>query len=111
MREPLLPAGAVDEALRRSAASDQHELAGWSVVDGQLVSTFVCPGFRAALAFVNAVGDLAEEADHHPDIDIRWNRVTLRLVTHDSGGLTRLDLDLARAVRVLADATLPGPGS
>ena len=51
-----------------------------------------------ALSFVAEVGRLAEEANHHPDIDIRYNRVTLALVTHDSGGITQLDIDLARAI-------------
>jgi 4a-hydroxytetrahydrobiopterin dehydratase len=104
-RPPVLDAAALDAAL---GASDAPR---WDLVDGQLVKVVDCASFPSALDFVQAVGRLAEEADHHPDIDIRWNRVTLRLVTHDSGGLTRLDLDLARAVRVLADATLPGPGS
>jgi 4a-hydroxytetrahydrobiopterin dehydratase len=51
--------------------------------------------FADALAYVNAVGALAESMDHHPDIDIRWNLVTLRLTTHSAGGLTDLDLELA----------------
>ena len=55
--------------------------------------------FADALAYVNAVGALAEEMDHHPDIDIRWNTVTLRLSTHSAGGLTQLDLELARRDR------------
>ena len=59
------------------------------------------PSFPEAIDFVVAVGRLAEEADHHPDIDIRWRTVTLTLVTHDAGGLTRLDLDLAGAVDAL----------
>ena len=52
-------------------------------------------GFAGALAFVNQVGELAEAADHHPDIDIRWDTVTLRLSTHSAGGLTENDLALA----------------
>jgi 4a-hydroxytetrahydrobiopterin dehydratase len=54
--------------------------------------------FREALAFVNRVGDLAEAAGHHPDIDIRYNTVTLALTTHDAGGLSAKDFDLARAI-------------
>ena len=54
--------------------------------------------FRAALAFVNRVGELAERAGHHPDIDIRYNTVTLTLCTHDAGGLTTKDFELARAI-------------
>ena len=57
--------------------------------------------FPAALDFVVAVGNLAEEADHHPDIDIRWRTVRLALVTHDAGGITELDFALARAIDAL----------
>jgi 4a-hydroxytetrahydrobiopterin dehydratase len=67
----------------------------WSVENGVLVRTFACKDFRAALAFVNCVGELAEQAGHHPDIDIRYNRVRLALVTHDANGLTAKDFDLA----------------
>ena len=57
--------------------------------------------FADALAYVNAVGALAESMDHHPDIDIRWNLVTLRLTTHSAGGLTDLDLELAGRIDAL----------
>lgn len=70
-------------------------LPGWQIESGELVHTFEFADFRAALGFVIAVGDLAEEAGHHPDIDIRYNRVRLALVTHDAGGLTSKDFDLA----------------
>jgi 4a-hydroxytetrahydrobiopterin dehydratase len=58
-------------------------------------------GFAGALAFVNQVGALAEAADHHPDVDIRWDTVTLRLSTHSAGGLTEKDLSLAAQVDAL----------
>ena len=67
----------------------------WEIVNGELVRTFQFKDFRAALGFVDRVGELAEEAGHHPDIDIRYNRVRLALVTHDVGGLTAKDFDLA----------------
>jgi 4a-hydroxytetrahydrobiopterin dehydratase len=70
-------------------------LRGWQIEAGELVRTFKLEDFRAALRFVNKVGDLAEEAGHHPDIDIRYNKVRLGLVTHDAGGLTVKDFDLA----------------
>jgi len=70
-------------------------LPGWQIDAGELVRTFKFEDFRAALRFVNQVGDLAEEAQHHPDIDIRYNKVRLALVTHDAGGLTKKDFDLA----------------
>jgi 4a-hydroxytetrahydrobiopterin dehydratase len=57
--------------------------------------------FADSLAFVNAVGALAESMDHHPDVDIRWNVVTLRLSTHSAGGLTDLDLELAGRIDAL----------
>jgi 4a-hydroxytetrahydrobiopterin dehydratase len=69
----------------------------WLVESGELVRTFLFKDFRASLAFVNKVGDVAENAGHHPDIDIRYNRVRLALVTHDAGGLTVKDFDLAAA--------------
>ncbi len=58
--------------------------------------------FAAALGFVVSVGALAEAADHHPDIDLRWRTVTLVLSTHEVGGLTERDLDLAALIATLA---------
>jgi 4a-hydroxytetrahydrobiopterin dehydratase len=57
-----------------------------------------CGNFAGALAYVNRVGTLAEAANHHPDVDIRWNKVVLRLSTHSAGGLTGLDLGLAAQI-------------
>ena len=67
----------------------------WQVESGELVRTFLFKDFRASLAFVNKVGDVAEAAGHHPDIDIRYNKVRLALVTHDAGGITEKDFELA----------------
>ena len=65
--------------------------------DGEIISrTFEFKDFPAAMRFVNAVAELAEQAQHHPDIDVRWNKVTLALTTHDAGGLTEKDFALAR---------------
>ncbi len=68
---------------------------GWSEVDGALERTFTFPDFRAALGFVNRVGELAEAENHHPDIAVHYNRVTLRWWTHTAGGITDRDVDLA----------------
>ena len=76
-------------------ASYLKTLPSWQIENGELVRTFQFEDFRAALRFVNRVGDLAEEAGHHPDIDIRYNQVRLGLVTHDAGGLTAKDFELA----------------
>lgn len=69
----------------------------WQIESGELVRTFLFKDFRASLDFVNKVGDLAENAGHHPDIDIRYNKVRLALVTHDAGGITPKDFEVAAA--------------
>lgn len=70
----------------------------WERQGDELVKVVQRKDFAGALAFVNAVGELAEAANHHPDIDIRWNKVTLRLSTHWVGGLTANDFDLAAQI-------------
>jgi 4a-hydroxytetrahydrobiopterin dehydratase len=77
-------------------------LPAWRVEAGELVRTFHFADFRAAMGFVNRVAEAAEEADHHPDIDIRYNQVRLGLVTHSAGGLTPKDFALAAAAGKLA---------
>jgi 4a-hydroxytetrahydrobiopterin dehydratase len=74
----------------------------WEEVDGALESTFAFPGFTDALAFVNRVGELAEAENHHPDIAIHYNRVTLRWWTHTAGGITDRDRELAAKSSALA---------
>jgi len=89
--EPVLTHAEVDAALVDQGLR-------WVREGDALTTTVTLHDFAAALAFVNAVGAAAEAANHHPDIDIRWNRVRLVLTTHDSGGLTLLDLALAAAI-------------
>lgn len=84
-------------------------LAGWTRQGDTIGKTFTLPGFPAAIALVTRIGFLAEAANHHPDIDIRWNRVTLVLTTHDAGGLTAKDFDLAAAVEAVT-SPLPSSG-
>jgi len=74
----------------------------WAEVDGALERTFQLPSFAAALAFVNRVGELAEAENHHPDIAIHYDRVTLRWWTHTSGGVTERDRELAEKTSALA---------
>ncbi|HWL50841.1 MAG TPA: 4a-hydroxytetrahydrobiopterin dehydratase [Chthoniobacteraceae bacterium] len=72
--------------------------------DGKAIErTFEFDDFGQAIDFVNAVADIAEEEGHHPDIDIRWNKVRLVLSTHSEGGLTELDFDLAAKVDTLEE--------
>jgi 4a-hydroxytetrahydrobiopterin dehydratase len=89
--ENVLSPDEVDAAL-----AEQH--LDWTRQDDELVTSVKLHDFAGALAFVNAVGAAAEAANHHPDIDIRWNMVRLVLTTHDAGGITVLDLALAAAI-------------
>jgi 4a-hydroxytetrahydrobiopterin dehydratase len=85
------------------ASTVDTELGGtaWERHGSEIVSVRRGADFADSLAFVNAVGMLAEEMDHHPDVDIHWNVVTLRLSTHTAGGITRRDLELARRIDAL----------
>ena len=78
-----------------------EQMSGWSLEEGELVKTFAFSTFPDGIAFVNRVADLAEDAGHHPDIIIKYSRVTLRLSTHDEGGITDKDFRLARRVDAL----------
>jgi 4a-hydroxytetrahydrobiopterin dehydratase len=69
--------------------------AGWREEDGALVREFELGSFPAAIAFVSCVAELAERENHHPDIDIRYRRVTLRWSTHSAGGITDRDREMA----------------
>jgi 4a-hydroxytetrahydrobiopterin dehydratase len=84
------------------AKSRLSAVPGWQIEGGELVKNFSFKDFVAALQFVNRVGEAAEKAGHHPDIDIRYNRVRLALVTHDAGGLTEKDFELASRANGLA---------
>lgn len=68
----------------------------WKKTGATIMRTFAFKDFPAAIRFVSAVARLAEKAGHHPDIDIRWNKVALTLTTHSEGGLTEKDFKLAR---------------
>jgi 4a-hydroxytetrahydrobiopterin dehydratase len=68
----------------------------WIEKDGALERTYELPSFREAIAFVGRVADLAEEANHHPDMAVSYRKVTLRWTTHSAGGITERDHELAR---------------
>ena len=74
-------------------------LPGWTRNGARIQRTFAFDDFVGSMAFVNRVAELAEAANHHPDIDIRYSSVTLVLSTHDAGGLTQRDFDLAAQVQ------------
>ena len=74
------------------------KVAEWSLVGDTIQRTYQFPDFVAAMVFVNRVADAAEKQQHHPDILVRYNKVTLTLSTHDAGGITEKDFKLAKTV-------------
>ena len=71
---------------------------GWTLQDGKLTRDWTFKDFVQAMEFVNQLAALAEAAGHHPDIDIRYNRVRLGLVSHDAGGITQRDANMAKQI-------------
>jgi 4a-hydroxytetrahydrobiopterin dehydratase len=92
----LLDDAAIDAALA--------DLPGWTREGNALVRTAKLPTFPAAIGVVAWVGEIAESRNHHPDMDIRWRSVTFRCSTHSEGGITQLDIELARAISEQVDA-------
>jgi 4a-hydroxytetrahydrobiopterin dehydratase len=74
----------------------------WKLEGKEIVRHYQFPDFVAAMLFVNRVAEKAETAGHHPDIDIRYNKVRLALISHDQGGLTQRDLKMAQALDSLS---------
>jgi 4a-hydroxytetrahydrobiopterin dehydratase len=95
-KAPLLP----DDEIERLLASAK----GWRREGDAITKDFTFEDFAQALAFVNRVAEPSEAMNHHPDVSIHWNEVTMTLWTHASGGLTMKDFDLARAIDVRAEA-------
>ena len=95
--------GLDDTAGRRGPAAP----ARWERRGNQLVKTFVRADLARAMVFLNEVAAAAEVAGHHPDIDIRWNKVTLALSSHAEAGLTDRDLQPAARIQELDQATQP----
>ena len=78
-------------------------LDGWGLEHAKLLKVYKLKDFKAALAFMNQVGAVAEQLNHHPEIHNNWNTVALRLCTHDAGGqITEKDLTLARAIQSIS---------
>ncbi len=78
---------------------------GWKRRSNKLVKEFKFKSFRDSIVFVNRVATLADSLDHHPDIDVRYATVTLSLSTHDAGGITEKDLELAEQVDFASSST------
>jgi 4a-hydroxytetrahydrobiopterin dehydratase len=79
-------------------SSQLSDLTGWTQDGDEILADFEFDDFGAAMVFVNRVAEIAEENNHHPDIDIRWNKVHLAVSSHDAGGLTQNDIELARRI-------------
>ena len=92
-----MPTLSDDEVRRRLG-----DLPGWELGEGEIVRELRLADFRDAVAFVVRLSYEAEAANHHPDLDIRYNRVRLALSTHSEGGITARDIDLARTISGLA---------
>jgi 4a-hydroxytetrahydrobiopterin dehydratase len=91
--------GAMPELLSDDAITTAlSDLPGWERAGDELVRTAKLPSFPSAISVVDRVAEIAEERNHHPDIDIRWRNLTFRCSTHSAGGLTALDVALATAI-------------
>ena len=89
-----------DSVEQRLAALD-----GWSREGDMIVKTYELPSFPDAIAFVTRIADLAERADHHPDLDIRYRKVRVALSTHDQGGITDKDFALAAEIETASPSS------
>ena len=92
-----------DDAVARALAT----LPGWERRGDAIVRTFAFPTYMDGIAFVQRVAEAAERADHHPDMDVRWRKVACALSTHDRGGITELDVALAREMDAIFGASSP----
>jgi 4a-hydroxytetrahydrobiopterin dehydratase len=94
-KAPLLTADEVSHRL--------HDLRGWALDQDRITKLFTFKDFTEAVAFLARITPVADEQNHHPDVAIHWNELTLRLWTHASGGLTERDFRLARAIDNLTE--------
>ena len=92
----------MDTLSQDQVAAALADLEGWSQEGETIARTFRFADFVHSIGFVEHLAEVAEERQHHPDIDIRYNKVTLRLSSHDAGGLTTRDVRLAEAIQHLA---------
>jgi 4a-hydroxytetrahydrobiopterin dehydratase len=92
--EPTYNGGALQEKL----AALPH----WSTADGWLQREFTTDGWRSTMLLVNAIAFVAEAANHHPDLEVHWGRIVVRLQTHSAGGITDKDLQLAERIEATA---------
>lgn len=112
MADPALPVRLSDEAITAALA---HDLPKWRLEAGHLTRTYRTAGWKGTLMVVNTIGHLAEAAWHHPDLSVHYSKVKVSLTTHDAGGISGLDVALARKIESVVlwrpgaeDGGLPG---
>ena len=88
---------------KKELQSGLAELKSWKYQGKEIRRKFEFIDFARAMGFVNSVALYAERANHHPDIDIRWNKITLSLSTHSEGGITEKDISLAKKIDTLRE--------
>jgi 4a-hydroxytetrahydrobiopterin dehydratase len=96
MKREKMTGTEIDEAIKATE--------GWRLEGDMLFKRFEFPDFANSLAFVNGVSEIAESADHHPDITFGWGYAELRTMTHDRGGVTDVDFDLVKKIDQMAAA-------
>jgi 4a-hydroxytetrahydrobiopterin dehydratase len=101
---PIAEAAPLERLSEPQIQQQLTQLPDWTRQDGQLQRTFEWKDFVEAIAFVNKLVEPSEKLAHHPDILILYNRVTITLSTHDAGGLTQKDFDLARTISQIAQS-------
>lgn len=82
---------------------EREQLGPWKLVDGQLRARFLTRNFTRGVSFIELIGAAADEADHHPEIDLRFGHVTIAMNSHDVEAITARDIRLARAISAIAD--------
>jgi 4a-hydroxytetrahydrobiopterin dehydratase len=90
-----------DDEIRTGLA----KLPGWERRDDEIEKVYELPSFPDAITFVTRIGFLAEKADHHPDLDIRWRKVRVALSTHSEGGITDKDVEIAGEIEAVASGS------
>jgi 4a-hydroxytetrahydrobiopterin dehydratase len=100
----IVEANAETMLLNQTEINQQiQNLSGWTTDGKKITRTFQFKDFVDAIAFVNKLVEPAEAAGHHPDLMISYNKVTVNLTTHDAGGITQKDFDLAKQISQLAE--------
>lgn len=79
-----------------------HDFKGWEVIEGQISKTYEFGSYASGVMFASAVGHLADHMDHHPDMTVTYQKVKIALNTHDVGGISLIDFELARRIEAIA---------